>query len=211
MPKFQETHPRPDTVTKKPLTAADLMFLSELQKILNTQDTMGNADPRFWVIAQTEERPCPESCADRTVVVDEDGDTVAHDLKSFAEWLDANNAEGVAGCTYFNKSVKIKFEDGHSDGAFSLEDAVELVKENGEPGLEIAYVQDEHKVVQDTLFLTHQDCEAHLETYGYNYKPDAHAYAMTAIRSPRFERLLKIIQETDWGAFEATAVKGSPA
>lgn len=207
MPKFQETHPHPDTVQKHPLTAGDLMFLAELQRVLNTQDSMGNAAPRFWVIAQNEERPVPEGLADCAVVMDGDGDTVARTLEEFARWLDDGNTDAVTGCAYFNKSVKIRFSDGETAGAYGLEDAVEAVLEHGGEGIRVVWVEKRLKVIPDTLFLAHEDCEKHLENYGYNYAPDAHAYAMTAVRSPRFERLLKIIQETDWSAFEASRIQ----
>ena len=43
-----------DTVKKEKLTKEDITFLKDLQKELNTEDTVGTASPRFWVIKQPE-------------------------------------------------------------------------------------------------------------------------------------------------------------
>ena len=43
-----------DTVKKEKLTREDVIFLKNLQKELNTEDTVGTASPRFWVIKQPE-------------------------------------------------------------------------------------------------------------------------------------------------------------
>ena len=43
-----------DTTEKHVLTEKEIQFLLKLQKEMNTQDTVGNADPRFWVIKGTE-------------------------------------------------------------------------------------------------------------------------------------------------------------
>ena len=47
------------------------------------------------------------------------------------------------------------------------------------------------------MFLTHKECEEHLKEYGYNYSEDAHAYAMTAQRSPEVETLLNILESVE--------------
>ena len=43
-----------DEVEKHNITNEELEFLHELQKELNTQDTVSQANPRFWVIKGTE-------------------------------------------------------------------------------------------------------------------------------------------------------------
>ena len=54
------------------LTANEITFLKELQDELNTQDTFGQADPRFWVVVQDHWYPCPKGYEDRVRVVDND-------------------------------------------------------------------------------------------------------------------------------------------
>lgn len=109
MAYYQSTTPHDDVTPRRPLTQDDIAFLTELQTLLNTQDNMGQADPRFWVIKDSQ--LCP-----------------------------------------------------------------------------------------DTLFLTHDDAENHLRKYEHNYRGNAHAFAMTAIRSPRVETLWKLLQTVDFQA-----------
>lgn len=198
MARFQKREYHEDKTEKHVLTTEDVAFLSELQKELNTQPNMGNADPLYWGIAQIKETPTSADFSDKTVVVDADSDVIARSLEQFAKYLDENDVEGVEKCTYFNGSCTVHFADGDSDGAYDLDGLVEALDGHGIEGFEIRYVLQETEVVRDEVFLTHKDCEEHLEAYGYNYKPDAHAYAMTAVRSPRYEKLLKIIRTVDW-------------
>ena len=43
-----------DTTKKRELNQEDVEFLKRLQLEMNTQDTTGTADPRFWVIKGSE-------------------------------------------------------------------------------------------------------------------------------------------------------------
>lgn len=202
MPIFQERKYHADTTKKRPLTAGDVMFLAELQKELNTQPNMGNADPLYWGIAQSTSHPTSEDFSDHSVIVGQDSDIVARDLEQFCDYLDSNDIDGIKECHYFKGSCKIVFDDGDEDDAYSLEDAIQALDSHDIDGFEIRYVRIETEVVNDELFLTHKDCEEHLEAYGYNYQPDAHAYAMTAVRSPRYEKLLKLIRTVDWSRLQ---------
>ena len=176
MARFQETTTHDDTVEKRPLSPDDVRFLAELQHALNTQDTMGQADPRFWVIAQSKEVPAGEQYNSIKELSERAKETIGAD----AAWI-------VSSCV-------------------GLDDAVEEINTNPElssmPGIpfSMASVMSVREIVKDTMFLTHADCEDHLRKYGYNYEPDAHAFAMTAHRSPCVEKLLGIIRSVDWGA-----------
>lgn len=64
--------------------------------------------------------------------------------------------------------------------------------------VELLYEDEQPYVYPDTFFLAHADAQDHLARYGYNYDPSAHAYAMTAVRSERFNHLLHILRTTDW-------------
>lgn len=209
MAQFQERIYHSDKTEKHTLTTGDVMFLAELQKELNTQPNMGNADPVFWAIAQDEEYPTAEDYADGCVVVDsEDGSTVAHDMAEFAAFLDNDEIDEVTGCTVFNNSCTIKFENGEKTSAYGLAEMIGELEDYGIGRFELRYYKKQHEVVKDTLFLTHKDCEDHLGSYGYNYKPDAHAFAMTAVRSPRYERLIRLIRTVDWGSLSVSGAQG---
>lgn len=67
-----------------------------------------------------------------------------------------------------------------------------------EDDVEIGYYEKVDIIYPNTMFLTHKECEEHLKEYGYNYSKDAHAYAMTAQRSPEVETLLNILESVDW-------------
>lgn len=52
------------------MTACDAKFPAQLQDELNTQDTVCQADPRFWVVRQRSYEPCWEGEADRFSIYD---------------------------------------------------------------------------------------------------------------------------------------------
>lgn len=205
MARFQKTTPRKDEVPRRPLTAEDLAFLAELQSELNTQDTMGNRDPRFWVIKQTETKACGPDDADGPVFLDEGGARVAHGMEGLLEFLrDAHGKDAVQWTASGAGTYRLSLRDAGgglvqelASDEHELADAVESA---GLGRYEPAYECGRSRIVPDTLFLTHRACEDHLRKYGYNYEQDAHAYAMTAVRSPQFEKLVELLQTIDWKA-----------
>lgn len=91
-----------DTVKKRALREDDVQFLLKLQKEMNTQDTLYQADPRFWVIqGRKKEYGIEDGYEDGTDLVDSDGYTVATDLNSATEYIkeylidDINDTDGV--------------------------------------------------------------------------------------------------------------------
>lgn len=60
------------------LTDEQRTFLIELQEELNTQDTVCQADPRFWVVRERFEESCWNEQADDYALVDDEGNTVGH-------------------------------------------------------------------------------------------------------------------------------------
>lgn len=188
MAVFQKTARRTDDGSRRPLTAKDVRFLAALQKELREQDAMCQAAPRFWTIAQTEDFPAPLDDADGVIAVDNESGDEYHTVRDVADFVacmqdDGADADAVLGCR-------------------GMAEAVDAANET--PGLEnrlrAVGVTRRTVVVKDTFFLTHAACEDHLRKYAYNYKPDAHAFAMTATRSPEFERLMEILENTDWAA-----------
>lgn len=186
MAVFQKTVRRTDDIKKRPLSPDDVKFLAGLQKELNTQDTMCQRDPRFWVIKQTITVPAPLDDADEIVAVDNESGDEYYTVQDVADFVACLQDDGI-----------------DADAVLACHDMASAVDAaNGTPGLEgrLRAVGMRHQpvTVQDTFFLTHKDCEDHLRKYGYNYKPDAHAFAMTAVRSPAYETLLGLLQTVDW-------------
>lgn len=204
---FQETHPLPfDPITKRPLTGNDIEFLKKLQYELNTQDSMGNRSPRFWVIKESQKTYVSrDNCYDYVTITDEQN-------PGFEIWnLDV--LFDVMSRMITDRTVPYEITK-NADGYIVLtntdDDSSELIREITEDTVETLnriaendsrftpnYVSSGFRIVPDTLFLTHKACEEHLRKYSYNYTSDAHAYAMTADRSPEFETLLDLLQQID--------------
>lgn len=87
-----------DTVEKHKITKEEIEFLKELQKEMNTQDTVGQADPRFWVIARTKKEYVGEEYAEGEELVDVDCERIYADgleeaIKFFKEEIIEENDE----------------------------------------------------------------------------------------------------------------------
>ena len=204
MPNFQETHRREDNVPKRALSMDDVAFLADLQEELNTQDTMSQAHPRFWVIAQSEWRETAPDNAEESWLVDGDGEKELKSLEDVRDWLDGRDVA----CRMDGDTLE--YDDHGAEVRFTtFESLLECFDDNAHwtwpfRELRVVHMRRELKIMPDTLFLAHADCEAHLREYGYRYADDAHAYAMTAHNSPRFKRLIELIQTLDTDALGKT-------
>lgn len=168
-------------------------FCKKLKREFETQDTDYQAHPRFWVIMDYKEIVVPEGHGD------------------YMRIYDGEQAEVYTTSEYI-KIVRERLEDGEfddgineqlqpllayleeSDDGTELEYLIELV---GDRGCDIFFGKEEPVIVPNTFFLTKQDAKDYLERYGYNHSPKAHTYAMTAIRSPRYEQLIDLIMEVE--------------
>lgn len=196
-----------DRVIKRSLADEDREFLRGLQHEMNTQDTTGTADPRFWVIKGTESYrdDDPETYALRV----SDG-TAAENTEDTCKIL---NADIMPGCDSDDRTdCKIEADRGYShefvlrykdeDGEdgfeyFDLEELNEFLDENG-TDCEVYGVSRRDMIYPNTMFLTEKEAREHLEANYYHYSKDAHTYCMTAWRAPDVERLWKILQEVEW-------------
>ena len=175
-----------DETEKQKLSGDDIAFLKDLQKELNTQNTFGNSDPKFWVIRGEE----------LVFHVDDD--------EADGFYFHDDNACCTAGDTvndfmdYIRENVLPEIKSNDTD--IENMDTDELIVWLEEEGFNFTKVR--YKTIQknydDTMFLTYRDAEAHLRANDYHYDATAHPYAMTAWRSPVIERLVKILKETDW-------------
>ena len=75
-----------DTVEKHKITKEEIEFLKELQKEMNTQDTVSQADPRFWVIAGAKKEYVGEEYGENDVLVN-DVDILADGLEEAIEFF----------------------------------------------------------------------------------------------------------------------------
>lgn len=166
----------------------DAEFLAALRHELLTQPTDGNRDPRFWGVKdEVIEWGCDEDWAEGWGVYDSENCCKVgenNDLQSVISEL--TDPDGYA----YNQE---DFED-----CTEPEEVVERANELG-GGFSLNYYRKWHIVSEDHLFLTKKACQEYIDRYGYNHnKP--HTYVMTADRCPEYERLLKILKETEWKA-----------
>lgn len=157
------------------LTKNELKFLQALQIELNNQQNDGNADPVFWVIAQYEWEPCHDSRAEDTHYYDGDETT----LESFDELLEYLRADGSIG-------KRKKYEYFHE-----LPDRIQEEWEE-------VPVERRHVIQKNTFFISKLEALKHIEKNSYHYNHSVHTYAMTAWRSPQFEKLIKLLKTADF-------------
>lgn len=195
-----------DTVVKEKLSNDDIKFLKELQKELNTEDNVGTATPRYWVIRQPERiYHLDEDEADYYMFIDECDkyELTLEDLKDKLEYLCDDNLksvevkDGVLTFEYFDEwledveEYKVDYDNCYIDGRDKI---LELL----ESDVSVAYYKEVDATVDNCMFLTQIDAENHLRANDYHYHEKARTYCMCGWRSPRFERLINILSKTDF-------------
>lgn len=175
----------------------EIEFLKELQGELKTQEIDNQAAPRFWVLMDYREVPAHEEYnADRMSYHHNDGDhtefKTTHELKNF---LDEH---------YLDDDETGELIDVLDDHNISFEELWEYVKEyqNYDGFFSEVPVREEAFIVPDTMFLTKAEAQQHIKLNHYHYTSKVHTYAMTAWRSPKVERLLKILEDFNWDSIE---------
>lgn len=193
-----------DEIPKRKITPEEIDFLVNLQKEMNTQDTCGNADPRFWVIKGNERIYRVEDDADGWVLIDNDSpsDILASNEKELFSYIrdevlpDVNEDMGNIWEIKFDYG-KILIESIGEEYKGTCE-VIEWLNEYTSGNYKQVFYMDVDKIYPDTLFLTQKAAENHLKSNHYNYDANAHTYAMTAFMSQELETLWKILQEVNW-------------
>lgn len=200
-----------DEVEKHKITKEDIDFLRELQKELNTQDHLSQADPRFWVIKGSEKIYNIED-ADGYELYDDNGcSIVASNIEEVFEYIrdnlldEINELDGVERTLtledgIFGQQIVVHWIDDGEECDKELsnyEDVANWLEEFGYDDYRVVSYKIISKIYENTMFLTQKDAEDHLRANDYHYSEDAHTYAMTAWRSPRVEKLVKLLQSID--------------
>lgn len=174
-------------------------FLNELKEELNSQDPVGQAHPRFWVIMDYKWEPTADGCGERLAyfMFDVNENTSIKEEEVIDELLaymgtekleetikEATGWEGV-------KEFK-RFYD-----TWYLDELLDCI--NFPCGYVKAEEILESYIVPNTLFFTNREAKEHLEKNKHHYSSKAHAYAMTALRSPQMEKLMNILMTEDFG------------
>lgn len=207
-----------DTVKKHSITEEELDFLIRLQKEMNTQDTVSQADPRFWVIKGSEEKIAAGMGWDECRLIDENtGDIIARSMQELRDYMKdflfGEIEDSIPECheleikfSEIDDEITLKWRDGYGDldsvDFDTMEEAAEWLDNEGIASFYVDYIEKRDKIYKDTMFLTQKEAENHLRANSYNYSEDAHTYAMTAWRAPDVEKLWKILQEVDWKSLQ---------
>jgi hypothetical protein len=173
------------------MKSEDIKFLKELQQELKTQETDYQASPRFWVVRQeVREYGLEDGYTDGFEIYNSDDCEVVldpGDIEEIKEWMLEN----------FDN----EFNEEDFEYINDFEEAIELLNDKGYDKYRLVGYRTVHKIVENTFFLTKEECKRHIESNHYHYnKP--HTYAMTAWRSPQVERLWSILENADWSGFK---------
>lgn len=165
------------------LNSQDIEFLKNLQHEMLTQDTVCQASPRFWVVAQYEKRPTSEDYTDGSMLLDECGEeygeTVEEAVNKLLDEYSELNSDDFDGCKNFIE-------------------VIETLVHNGITRFSEVYYYNAHAIERNTFFLTMRECKEHIQRNHYHYNKSVHAYAMTAWRSPQVEKLYEILENVDF-------------
>lgn len=172
----------------------DIQFLKELQQELTTQETDGNASPRFWVIKDYRMVPANEKYdSGEEERFFNDGDLVTfHKFSDLKEFLEEYYSEEIDE----DQELRVLVYD-ESERFDELWEYIES-NFNNDGYFDTAFMKEEGFIVPDTMFLTKEEAKTHLKLNHYHYTSKAHTYAMTAWRAPKVERLLNILETFDW-------------
>lgn len=177
----------------------DRLFLKELQHQMLTQDNVGQASPRFWVVRDKVKVYGIELGynVDGTEVI-YDCEAIADSLKELYEYLKEHQEDiEIKYCTELNE-VTIVEHDGEVTFDEMEELADYMVTElEYDDGLYCVNYREEYEIKEDTMFLTLEECKNHIECNRHHYK-NPQSYAMTAWRSPQVKKLFEILENTNW-------------
>ena len=173
----------------------DIEFLCSLKKELETQSNDGTANPLVWGIMESDRIYGFDSeyASDWEVCDGENASTVG----------EPNNIDAVL--KELRKDYELTLEEADES---DIEDIVyeankELARRSGhKPSsgyapLTLVFYQETEHLAKGPVFLTKKAAKEYIERYGYNHK-NPHTYAMCAYRCPEYDRVLKILKETDW-------------
>ena len=182
-------------------------FLKQLQHEMKTQDHQYQAHPRFWTVGHYKWELAREGEGDRLAYYDPNAaeyGSVESLREDFFEKLNSMKEEGMS-------EEDILDELGVNHDTYFFDD-LKNVEDDDYDFIEIykAYVDDEidyfderkvHVCNNDTFFLTKSECQRHIDANYYHYF-EPHTYARTLFRCPTMNKLIRIIEETDWDKVE---------
>lgn len=183
-----------DMTEKHKITPDEIEFLKSLQKEMNTQDDLSQANPRYWVIRDLkriygQNMNNPDGYA--FYPVDDCGE--AFELQSAT--LEENDIASIT--DYFIDNYDNDFKKEDFANITDLDSLKELLEEKGYED-SFAVLEYEIYPVYSGFFLTHKMAETHLRNNAHHYDKEATTYAMTTWRNPEADKLYQILQSVDF-------------
>lgn len=180
----------------------DIKFLKNLQHEILTQDTWGQANPRFWVVADNVRRYGVDSSYgyDGMEILDDYGEVVATNLKELYSFL-LNNDEIIVELLDEDHLKIVKKPYMLEYNVYDLYEFMDIADDFDYDSLNIVYYTEGYEIVENTMFLTLEECKKHIDCNRYHYN-EPRPYAMTAWRSPQISKLYAILENTNWEDIE---------
>lgn len=170
----------------------DIEFLKGLKKAIKEGDRCEQREPAFWMIMEKDYAWSSDpDGADEAVIIDGG--------EEWEDWMIGDLKDVLS------RDVERGLLDGERlRWCRTVKDVIWLMEDEGltksvSGYATIRYGHAYWRLSLDTgAFLTREDALKHLKQNRYNYAEGAYPYALTAYRNPTFERLWRIITETDW-------------
>lgn len=171
-------------------------FLKDLRKELNTQETDCQASPRFWVIMDYRDEVTAEGHHDNVMLYDSNACHTYESLNDYFEDIEERLSDGDIDIDSDQiQNLEEAMKEVANDSTISIYDIQDIISMVGDDDcVHVVYTEKRSYIVPNTFFLTKKEAKDYLRIYGYNHTDKAHTYAMTAIRSPHYSKLLSIIE-----------------
>lgn len=101
-----------DKTEKHKITDSELSFLRDLQKELNTQDILGQANPRFWVIKGTEKLYHVDEADGYELYDPECCDILADSTERICNYINENLLDDINSNRLDSEEFTVTFEHG---------------------------------------------------------------------------------------------------
>ncbi|MHA7105259.1 hypothetical protein [Bacillus cereus] len=170
----------------------DIQFLKDLQQELKTQETDGQAGPRYWALMDYKWVVTAEGHHDRMSLFFMDDCTTVI-VEEYIEDIISGQLE--------HELTEEQIEELKEMREYESEEGlVEWIKENIDDNCYLIYEEEVSFIVPDIMFLTKEEANKHIDGNKNHYTKQVHTYAMTAWRSPKVKQLLDILETFDWDA-----------
>ncbi|MGL5647767.1 MAG: hypothetical protein ACRDDY_07945 [Clostridium sp.] len=178
----------------------DFKFLKELQHEMITQDHVGQASPRFWVVKQPEKEYWVEENVEGIFIYDSgsceslfEGNFESEEFNKWfidyvneeysdIEWNEEELNKGYLEFTIYDEEYFI----------YDVEDLKNFFEDKDY--ISIGYYRTNHVIKENTMFLTLREAREHLESNSHHYNDKVYTYAMTAWRSPQVAKLYEVLE-----------------